>query len=254
MAAAARRPRVGARWRASGVDVTLPGRRPVAGSLHPVTLTRREMERIFREMGFTVETGPEVEDDFHNFQALNLPPDHPARDATDTFYLQGGPAAAHPHLPGADPHHGGAGPAHPDGLPGTRLPARHGRHAPPHVPPARGAGRGRGRGAGRSQGDAGRGVVALLRGRGVACACGRATSPSSSPAPSTTFPAWPAAVRAAALCKGSGWIELGGAGMVHPAVFEAVGIDAGEVHGLRLRPGDRPHRHVALRRWTTSAS
>jgi phenylalanyl-tRNA synthetase alpha chain len=69
------------------VDVTLPSRRSWHGSLHPVTQTRRELESIFRELGFSVESGPEVEDDFHNFQALNMPPDHPARDATDTFYL-----------------------------------------------------------------------------------------------------------------------------------------------------------------------
>lgn len=71
-------------------DVTLPAARPWNGSLHPVTQTRRELEQIFREMGFSVETGPEVEDDFHNFEALNMPPDHPARDAQDTFYLEGG--------------------------------------------------------------------------------------------------------------------------------------------------------------------
>lgn len=78
------------RLRSERIDVTLPANRPWAGSLHPVTQTRRDLERIFREMGFTVEAGPEVEDDFHNFQALNMPPDHPARDATDTFYLEGG--------------------------------------------------------------------------------------------------------------------------------------------------------------------
>ena len=71
-------------------DVTLPPRTPFAGSLHPVTLVRRDLERIFRDLGYSVESGPEVEDDFHNFQALNLPPDHPARDATDTFYVEGG--------------------------------------------------------------------------------------------------------------------------------------------------------------------
>jgi phenylalanyl-tRNA synthetase alpha chain len=71
-------------------DVTLPSRAPWLGSLHPVTQTWRDLERIFREMGYAVETGPEVEDDYHNFEALNLPKDHPARDATDTFYLEGG--------------------------------------------------------------------------------------------------------------------------------------------------------------------
>ena len=72
------------------VDPSLPARVPWAGSLHPVTRTRRDLEGVFRSMGFTVEQGPEAEDDFHNFEALNLPADHPARDATDTFYLEGG--------------------------------------------------------------------------------------------------------------------------------------------------------------------
>ena len=74
---------------AETVDVTLPGRRPPAGSLHPVTLVRREVEEIFLRMGYSVADGPEVEDDWHNFEALNIPPDHPARDDQDTFYLPG---------------------------------------------------------------------------------------------------------------------------------------------------------------------
>ena len=72
------------------LDVTLPGRRPPVGSLHPVTLVRREIEEIFLRMGYSVADGPEVEDDWHNFEALNMPPDHPARDAQDTFYIPGG--------------------------------------------------------------------------------------------------------------------------------------------------------------------
>jgi phenylalanyl-tRNA synthetase alpha chain len=72
------------------VDVTLPGRRPELGSLHPVTRVRREVEEIFAELGYSVAEGPEVEDDFHNFEALNFPPDHPARDTQDTFFLRNG--------------------------------------------------------------------------------------------------------------------------------------------------------------------
>ncbi len=74
----------------AAIDVTLPGRRPVAGALHPVTLVRREIEEIFLRMGYSVADGPETEDDWHNFEALNIPPDHPARDTQDTFYLPGG--------------------------------------------------------------------------------------------------------------------------------------------------------------------
>lgn len=72
------------------VDVTLPGRKPPLGALHPVTLVRREIEEIFLRMGYSVADGPEIEDDWHNFEALNIPPDHPARDSQDTFYLPGG--------------------------------------------------------------------------------------------------------------------------------------------------------------------
>jgi phenylalanyl-tRNA synthetase alpha chain len=72
------------------LDVTLPGRRPRVGSLHPVTLVMREVEEIFAGLGYSVAEGPEVEDDFHNFEALNFPPGHPARDTQDTFFLDDG--------------------------------------------------------------------------------------------------------------------------------------------------------------------
>jgi phenylalanyl-tRNA synthetase alpha chain len=72
------------------VDVTLPGRGESSGGIHPVTQTRLRIERIFRQAGFEVIEGPEIEDDFHNFEALNLPPDHPARAMHDTFYLKDG--------------------------------------------------------------------------------------------------------------------------------------------------------------------
>jgi phenylalanyl-tRNA synthetase alpha chain len=72
------------------IDVTLPGRGQEPGSLHPVTRTRLRIERIFAQAGFQVATGPEVEDDFHNFEALNIPKNHPARAMHDTFYFADG--------------------------------------------------------------------------------------------------------------------------------------------------------------------
>ncbi len=69
------------------VDITLPGRKQTAGHLHPVTLTLREVKKIFMRMGFEVMEGPEIENDYYNFEALNLPKDHPARDMQDTFYI-----------------------------------------------------------------------------------------------------------------------------------------------------------------------
>ncbi|HEU5468876.1 MAG TPA: phenylalanine--tRNA ligase subunit alpha [Steroidobacteraceae bacterium] len=76
---------------ASGaIDVTLPGRGQSVGGLHPVTRTRLRIEAIFRRAGFAVAEGPEVEDDFHNFEALNIPANHPARAMHDTFYFGDG--------------------------------------------------------------------------------------------------------------------------------------------------------------------
>jgi phenylalanyl-tRNA synthetase alpha chain len=80
-----------ARKQAAGaIDVTLPGRRPSYGTIHPITIVRREIEQIFREMAYSIDPGPEVETDWYNFEALNFTPDHPARDTQDTFYLPGG--------------------------------------------------------------------------------------------------------------------------------------------------------------------
>ena len=72
------------------VDVTLPGRQQPVGSLHPVTRTLQRIEDLFAQMGFSVAEGPEIEDDFHNFEALNIPESHPARAMHDTFYFPDG--------------------------------------------------------------------------------------------------------------------------------------------------------------------
>ena len=72
---------------AETIDVTLPGRRAEAGALHPITRTIQRMETFFASMGFDVVEGPEIEDDYHNFEALNIPAHHPARAMHDTFYV-----------------------------------------------------------------------------------------------------------------------------------------------------------------------
>jgi phenylalanyl-tRNA synthetase alpha chain len=72
------------------IDVTLPGRGEEPGGLHPVTQARLRIETLFRRAGFEVASGPEIEDDFHNFEALNIPPNHPARAMHDTFYFPDG--------------------------------------------------------------------------------------------------------------------------------------------------------------------
>ena len=69
------------------LDLTLPGRHRFTGSRHILTQTLDQIKAIFGSMGFVVADGPEIEDDYHNFEALNFPPDHPARDMQDTFFL-----------------------------------------------------------------------------------------------------------------------------------------------------------------------
>ena len=69
------------------IDVTLPGRGQVSGGLHPVTITIERISEFFADLGFEVVEGPEIEDDYHNFEALNIPAHHPARAMHDTFYI-----------------------------------------------------------------------------------------------------------------------------------------------------------------------
>ena len=80
---------------ADAIDLTLPGRRPRPGSLHPLTLVENEIVDVFLSLGYRVVEGPEIEDDWHNFQALNIPPDHPARTMRDTLYVD---VPGHPEL------------------------------------------------------------------------------------------------------------------------------------------------------------
>ena len=79
--------RAGADEALSRFDATMPGRTPAMGSLHPVTLVMEEISQVFTGLGFEVVSGPEVETDWYNFEALNLPPEHPARDMQDTLYV-----------------------------------------------------------------------------------------------------------------------------------------------------------------------
>lgn len=69
------------------IDITLTGKKQLLGKLHPMTVVENEIKDIFMGMGFNIADGPEVDDDYHVFEALNLPPDHPARDTQDTFYI-----------------------------------------------------------------------------------------------------------------------------------------------------------------------
>lgn len=218
------------------LDPTLPARFPWRGSLHPVTVARRELESIFRSMGFAVEAGPEVEDDFHNFEALNLPPGHPARDATDTFYLDGGlllrthtspvqirtMRAVPPPIRMVCP-----GRVYRRDLDATHLPMFHQLEG---LVVDRGI----------SLADL-KGTLAAVWSRFFGASVEVRLRPGYFPfvEPGCEFDVscrvcGGGGCRA---CKESGWLELGGAGMVHPAVFEAVGIDPERFTGFAFGLG-----------------
>jgi phenylalanyl-tRNA synthetase alpha chain len=218
------------------VDVTLPSRQPWVGALHPVTHTRRELERIFRDLGYAVESGPEVEDDFHNFQALNMPPEHPARDAQDTFYVAGGTLLR------------------------THTSPVQIRTMERQAPPIRMVCPGR---VYRRDYDATHlpmfhQLEALVVDEGISMADLKATMtvlwkrffgaevrtrlrpgyfPFVEPGCEYDISCQVCDGEGCRVCKQTGWIELGGAGMVHPAVFEAVGIDAERYTGFAFGLG-----------------
>jgi len=217
-------------------DISLPARRPWLGSLHPVTQTRRELERIFRELGFTVESGPEVEDDFHNFQALNLPADHPARDETDTFYLEGGlllrthtspvqirvMESRKPPIKMICP-----GRVFRRDLDATHLPMFHQLEALVV-------------GERISMADLKGTLSAVWKqffGEQVEMRLRPGYFPFVEPGCEYDVSCRMCEGRGCRVCKRSGWIELGGAGMVHPAVFRAVGLDPERYSGFAFGLG-----------------
>ncbi len=218
------------------IDVSLPPRLPWLGSLHPVTSTRRDLERVFRELGFSVESGPEVEDDFHNFEALNMPPGHPARDDTDTFYLEGGlllrthtspvqirtMQSRKPPIRMICP-----GRVYRRDLDATHLPMFHQLEALVV-------------GERITMADL-KGTLSTVWkrffGPDVQMRLRPGYFPFVEPGCEYDVSCRVCAGQGCRVCKSSGWIELGGAGMVHPAVFEAVDLDPERYSGFAFGLG-----------------
>jgi phenylalanyl-tRNA synthetase alpha chain len=265
-AAAETRPPAGA------VDLTLPGRPPALGHRHPLTLLRDRIEAIFSRMGFLVIEGPELEDEYHNFEALNMPQEHPARDMQDTLYLQRTVRSA-------------AGTA--ATLLRTHTSGMQIRYMEEHQPPVRLISPGRVYrrdnldlthtpmftqveglvvGEGVSLADL-KGTLFVflqelfgeertLRFRpsffpytepsaevDISCgACGGTGRDPVAPKPADGR----AGEGGCAMCKRTGWLEILGSGMVHPSVFEAVGYDPERYTGFAFGLGIE---RVALLKW-----
>jgi phenylalanyl-tRNA synthetase alpha chain len=225
------------------VDITLPGRRPALGRRHPLTIVRDRMEAIFTRMGFAVVEGPETEDEWHNFDALNMPAEHPARDMQDTLYL-------------ATPLKGDTGDADPRTLLRTHTSSMQIRYMQAHQPPVRIVVPGRvyrRDDLDLTHSPAFAQIEGLVVGEGISLAHLKGTLlafmremfsadarlrfrpsffPYTEPSAEIDISCWQCGGKGCALCKRTGWIELGGCGMVHPAVFEAVGYDAERYTGF----------------------
>jgi phenylalanyl-tRNA synthetase alpha chain len=226
------------------LDVTLPGRRPRLGRRHPLTLVRDRMEAIFTRMGFAIVEGPEIEDEWHCFDALNMPAEHPARDMQDTLYLARGVK-------------GESG--RPDDvrtLLRTHTSAVQIRYMETHKPPIRIVVPGRvyrRDDLDLTHSPAFGQVEALVVGDGISMAHLKGTLlafvremfsesarvrfrpsffPYTEPSAEIDISCWQCNGAGCQMCKRTGWIELGGCGMVHPAVFEAVGYDPERLTGF----------------------
>ena len=223
---------------AAGIDVTLPGRRPRLGHRHPLTVVRDRMEDIFTRMGFAIVEGPEVEDEWHCFDALNMPAEHPARDMQDTLYL----ASPMPPIDGDTPSRVRT-------LLRTHTSAMQIRYMQTHQPPIRIVVPGRVYrrddldlthtpmfsqmeglvvGEGISLSDLKGTLLAFARdmfGERSRLRFRPSFFPYTEPSAEVDISCWSCDGAGCAMCKKSGWIEILGCGMVHPAVFEAVGYD-----------------------------
>jgi len=214
------------------VDVTLPGRRPHRGHLHPITLVRQQIEDIFVSMGYTVEDGPEVETEFYNFTALNIPELHPARSPQDTYYTTDGLALRSQTST-------------------VQIRAMERRGAPLRIiAPGRVFRRdtpdathnpmffqveGLLVDRGITMGDLKGTITEFLRrlvGPGTRTRFRPSYFPFTEPSAEFDFTCFKCHGAGCRLCKGSGWIELGGSGMVHPNVLRVVGIDPEEFSGF----------------------
>ena len=220
------------------LDVTLPGRRPRRGHLHPVTQLRQRIEDVFVSMGYAVEDGPEVETDFYNFTALNIPELHPSRSPQDTFYTTDG-LSLRSQTSTVQIH------AMQRRRPPLRVvaPGRVFRRDTPdatHNPmffQVEGLLVDRGVTMGHLKGAIGE-FVARMFGPETRTRMRPSYFPFTEPSAEFDYSCFKCGGAGrlggdvCRLCKGGGWIELGGSGMVHPNVLRIAGIDPEEFSGF----------------------
>ena len=224
------------REREAWVDITMPGNKPLLGKLHPITLTFMEMERIFSSLGFEVAEGPNVELDYYNFEALNIPKDHPARDMQDTFYVAPG-VVLRTHTSPVQIR------VMERQLPPIRIIApgavyRHDQdisHSPMfHQVEGLMVDR-------NVRFSDLKGILTVfvheMFGEGVPVRFRPGYFPFTEPSAEVDMGCVICRGSGCGVCKGTGWIEILGSGMVHPEVFRIVGYDPEEISGFAFGMG-----------------
>jgi phenylalanyl-tRNA synthetase alpha chain len=246
-----------ARPAADALDVTLAARAAPTGHRHPLTVMRERIEETFSRWGYEVLDGPECDDDWHNFEALNMPPEHPARDMQDTLYLE------RPFVRSVPAREGDRTPApeRPATLLRTHTSPMQIRYMERHQPPIRIIAPGRVYrrdnldvthtpmfqqveglvvGEGITMGDLKGTVVAFLRelfGPRTRAVFRPSFFPYTEPSADVFATCHKCAGEGCAMCKRTGFIEVLGCGMVHPNVFAAVGYPAGRYTGFAFGMG-----------------
>jgi phenylalanyl-tRNA synthetase alpha chain len=225
-----------ARLAADRPDLTLPGRRVVPGGLHPLTQVHDEIVDVFTGMGFAVAEGPEVELDHYNFEALNIPKDHPARDMQDTFYV-GGEILLRTHT----------SPVQIRTMERQKPPVRiicpgrvYRRDADITHSPVFHQVEGLAVDRGISMGDL-KGTLELfareLFGRDSRIRFRPSFFPFTEPSAEVDVLCFLCKGGGCRVCKASGWLEILGSGMVHPRILRAMGYDTEEVTGWAFGMG-----------------
>lgn len=213
------------------VDLSLPGRLAGVGRKHPLTAIREELEDIFLSMGYEVYDGPEVEDDYHCFEALNMPPDHPARDMQDTFYLTGKASLLRTHTSSGQIRYLLENP-HPPQVriicPGKVFRRDNDITHSPMFQQVEGLAVGPRITLGDLKGTL---EVFLHRLFGPQFPVRFRSSffPYTEPSVEADLGCVVCGGGGCRVCKGTGWLEILGSGMVHPAVYEAVNARLGQV-------------------------
>ena len=239
------------------IDVTLASRAVPTGHRHPLTVMRERIEETFSRWGYEVLDGPECDDDWHNFEALNMPPEHPARDMQDTLYLERPFVRAVPARDGdrTPP------PERPATLLRTHTSAMQIRYMERHQPPIRIIAPGRVYrrdnldvthtpmfqqfeglvvGEGVTMADLKGTLVAFLRElfeEDTRVLFRPSFFPYTEPSAEVCIGCLSCRGAGCAMCKRTGWLEVLGSGMVHPAVFEAVGYDPERYTGFAFGVG-----------------